>query len=95
MNNGKRANQSDIRGVLAHLGQTRQTAKRKISPVGGHFWRQWGRVERWNFFSFLVANFVTPQQLRCIVIRSLRYTQSSMQFLLLHCNDRCAEAMRI
>ena len=50
MNNGKRANQSDIRGVLAHLGQTRQTAKRKISPVGGHFWRQWGRVERWNFF---------------------------------------------
>jgi len=64
MNNGKRANQSDIRGVLAHLGQTRQTAKRKISPVGGHFWRQWGRVERWNFFNtrshrifpFLVAN---------------------------------------
>src|SRR5262245_3339619 len=28
-------------GVLSHLGQTRQTAKRKMSPVGGHFWRQW------------------------------------------------------
>jgi hypothetical protein len=32
MNNGKGPNQSDIRGFLARLGQTRQIAKRKDAP---------------------------------------------------------------
>jgi hypothetical protein len=62
MNNGKRPESIRyFRGVLAHLGQKSQTAQRKMSPVGRHFWRQWGRAERGEFFRRLERLSSGPQ----------------------------------
>jgi hypothetical protein len=58
MNNGKRPNQSDISRRSCAFRPNKPDTQHKISPVGGHFWRQWGELSVGIFLRGRVAELL-------------------------------------